>query len=47
MLKAGVLADGELTVGDEGVPQGSLCKALHKDPYAKKVIMQSKVLKAA
>jgi len=33
MLKAG---------GKVGVPQGSLCKALHNDPYAKKVIMQSK-----
>ena len=27
---------------DAGVPQGSLCKALHKPPYAKKRIMQSK-----
>ncbi len=25
----------------EGTPQGGLCKALHKPPYAKKVIMQS------
>jgi hypothetical protein len=25
-----------------GTQQGSLCKALHKLPYAKKVIMQSK-----
>jgi len=24
-----------------GTPQGSLCKALHNEPYAKKVIMQS------
>lgn len=24
-----------------GIPQGGLCKALHKLPYAKKVVMQS------
>ena len=30
--------------GKRGLPQGSLCKALHKLPYAKKVIMQSKSL---
>ena len=35
MFKAGVLAKGELRVSEEGVPQGSLCKALHKLPYAK------------
>jgi RNA-directed DNA polymerase len=28
--------------GSRGVPQGGLCKALHKPPYAKKSIMQSK-----
>ena len=27
--------------GKKGVPQGGLCEALHKPPYAKKVIMQS------
>jgi RNA-directed DNA polymerase len=32
MFKAGVLADGDLTVSEEGVPQGGLCKALHNEP---------------
>jgi RNA-directed DNA polymerase len=41
MFKSGVLTAGELTVSDEGVVQGGLCKALHNPPYAKKVIMQS------
>jgi len=27
--------------GKRGVPQGGLCKALHKPPYAKQVIMQT------
>ena len=35
MFKAGMLAEREMVVSDEGVPQGSLCKALHKLPYAK------------
>ncbi len=35
MFKAGILAEGELTFSDEGVPQGGLCKALHKPPYGK------------
>ena len=43
MLKAGVLAEGELLLSEEGVPQGSLCKALHNEPYAKKTTMKSKV----
>ena len=34
-LKAGVSEDGSVTVSDEGTPQGALCKALHKPPYAK------------
>ena len=46
MFKSGVLTKDELTVSEEGVPQGGLCKALHKPPYAKKVIMQSKSDKA-
>ncbi len=41
MFKAGVLSEGELIIQEEGVVQGSLCKALHNPPYAKKVIMQS------
>jgi RNA-directed DNA polymerase len=35
MFKAGVLSEGDLIMSDEGVPQGGLCKALHKLPYAK------------
>ncbi|MEN8237323.1 MAG: reverse transcriptase domain-containing protein, partial [Pseudomonadota bacterium] len=34
MFKVGILSDQELTVNDEGVPQGGLCKALHNPPYA-------------
>jgi group II intron reverse transcriptase/maturase len=40
-LKAGVYEDGTIAVSDEGTPQGGLCKALHKPPYAKKKTMQS------
>jgi len=43
MLKAGVM--NELTTTKLGTPQGGLCKALHNPPYAKKVVMQSKLLK--
>jgi RNA-directed DNA polymerase len=35
MFKAGVLAEGELIISEEGVPQGSLWEASHKLPYAK------------
>jgi RNA-directed DNA polymerase len=41
-LKAGFMEQGVLHPTEEGTPQGGLCKALHKPPYAKKVIMQSK-----
>ena len=41
MFKAGVLSKDELTISDEGVPQGGLCEASHKEPYAKEVIMRS------
>ena len=34
-------ADGSIAERTRGTPQGGLCKALHKPPYAKKVIMQS------
>jgi hypothetical protein len=34
--------EGVIEESDTGTPQGGLCKALHKPPYAKKVIMQSK-----
>jgi hypothetical protein len=34
-------SDGQIQERNKGTPQGGLCKALHKPPYAKKVIMQS------
>ena len=34
MFKAGVLSDGELTVSDEGVPQGSICSPILANIYA-------------
>jgi group II intron reverse transcriptase/maturase len=40
-LKAGVMIGGMFEESPEGVPQGGLCKALHRPPYAKKVTMQS------
>jgi RNA-directed DNA polymerase len=36
------MPDGTLRERTSGVPQGGLCKALHKPPYAKKVTMQRK-----
>jgi len=42
MLKAEIQGIG---IPERGVPQGGLCKALHNPPYAKKVIMQSNLLK--
>jgi group II intron reverse transcriptase/maturase len=44
-LRSGVMKDGLVSPTREGTPQGSLCKALHKPPYAKKKIMQSKFFK--
>jgi group II intron reverse transcriptase/maturase len=38
MFKSGVLAEGELTVGDEGVPQGSLCSPILSNIFAHHVI---------
>ena len=38
MLKAGILAEGELTVSDEGVPQGSLCSPIFSNIVAHHVI---------
>lgn len=38
MFKAGVLADGELTVGDEGVVQGSICSPILSNIFAHEVI---------
>jgi len=34
-LKAGVMDEGNYRRSDSGTPQGGLCKALHKPPYAK------------
>jgi len=42
-LKSGVeQKDGSIAARTKGTPQGGLCKALHKPPYAKQMIMQSK-----
>ena len=41
-LKAGFMEENTLHRTEAGTPQGSLCKALHKPPYAKKVIMLSR-----
>jgi group II intron reverse transcriptase/maturase len=38
MFKAGVLAEGELTVSDEGVPQGSVCSPVIANVFAHEVI---------
>ena len=43
-LKAGIQEDGQHKANETGTPQGGLCKASHKPPYAKKVIMQSNLL---
>jgi RNA-directed DNA polymerase len=40
-LKVGVMSNGEIVPTKVGVPQGGLCKALHKPPYAKQIIMRS------
>ena len=34
-LTAGIMQDGIVMARDTGTPQGSLCEALHKPPYAK------------
>ena len=41
-LQAGYVEDWQYNRTYSGTPQGGLCKALHKPPYAKKAIMQSK-----
>lgn len=38
MLRAGILEDGELTVSDEGVPQGALCSPIFSNIVAHYVI---------
>ena len=45
-LKAGVMDAGVFASTEKGTPQGGLCKALHKDPYAKWKAMQSKCKKS-
>ena len=42
-LKAPMLLNGKLIRRKQGIAQGSLCKASHNEPYAKKVIMQRKL----
>jgi RNA-directed DNA polymerase len=44
-LKSGFMEKGVFHPTEEGTPQGALCKALHKPPYAKLKIMQSKLLR--
>jgi retron-type reverse transcriptase len=41
MLKAGYLEDWEYHDTLSGVPQGALCKALHKPPYEQCRVMRS------
>ena len=38
MFKAGVLTDGELSIGENGVPQGSICSPILSNLYAHIVI---------
>jgi RNA-directed DNA polymerase len=38
MFKAGVLTEGELKIGDEGVPQGSICSPILANIHAHKAI---------
>ena len=45
-LKSGYIYKKKMFPTESGTPQGGLCKALHKPPYAKKVIMQSKLNKS-
>jgi group II intron reverse transcriptase/maturase len=40
-LKSGILENGEYKDTVVGAPQGGLCKASHKPPYAKRTVMQS------
>jgi RNA-directed DNA polymerase len=40
-LKAGVIEDGRFAPSGEGTPQGGLCSAEHKPPYAQYRIMRS------
>jgi RNA-directed DNA polymerase len=40
MFKAGVLTEGELSISEEGVPQGSLCSPILSNIFAHRVIDQ-------
>ena len=40
-LKSGVIEKGWLTPAEEGIPQGGLCSAEHKPPYAQCRVMRS------
>ncbi|MGH3225429.1 MAG: hypothetical protein ACRDPY_43230, partial [Streptosporangiaceae bacterium] len=40
-LNAGVLEDGQWSDSGEGTPQGGLCSAMHKPPYAQCWVMRS------
>ena len=42
-LKSGIMENGVTTANREGTPQGGLWEASHKAPYAKEVIMRSKL----
>jgi len=46
-LKSGYISNGCYNPMENGAPQGSLCKASHNEPYAKKVIMQSSLSSSA
>jgi retron-type reverse transcriptase len=46
-LNAGVMEDGGLKDTEEGVPQGGLCGAPHKEPYAEINVMRSQSRKCA
>jgi hypothetical protein len=41
MLEAGYLEDWEWNATLSGVPQGGLCSASHKPPYAQRRVMRS------
>lgn len=41
---SGLCRKGILHSTKSGTPQGGLCKASHNEPYAKKTVMQSKVV---
>jgi RNA-directed DNA polymerase len=41
MLRAGVMQDGQVRPTVAGTPQGGLCSAEHKPPYAQCWVMRS------